>query len=319
MQDSFRVCAIALAVLGLCGCETVTRNVESAMSWMNRKVTGLQMKQDKDGLPTKAEVTRVLSGNQELALVPTIRCVEDEANLSATAEAPYEVSNRATIAKGPNGSTAPAGNSFSIELSGFDRVESEQKNAEWCWAACVEMALKQQRVSIKPSTQQDIAATYRAESTDQTGNYALILRALRPDYQNALSGKMFVPTVLVPPTADMIVHRLGQGEAVIAGIGADPNAPAGGGHAVVIIGCTFSVRERSSWGEFVDRTRDGAQLDYHKDTDNRVALHSVTYFDPWPGDGEKTISAKELNERIIFLASHGYAAHVIQNTLKSNR
>ncbi len=310
---------VAILAGSMYGCQTISRNVESAMNWMNGKVSTLQMKQDKDGLPPKQEVQRVLSGNQELAIVPDLLCSAKEPALPPNAEAPYPVASAATLIRRPDVDGLPAGNSFGVAITNPQKVASVQANAQWCWAACVEMALKAQRVSIVPSDQKGIAEKYRAESVDQSGNYALILRALRPDMQTALQGKIFVPLIIVPPSSDMIVHRLSRGEVVIAGIGADPDVPDGGGHAVAIIGCTFAVRDRSGWRQFTDAVNVGQQPDHMKDTETRIALHSVTYFDPWPGAGIQTISAESLNERILFLGSYGYAGDVIQRFLKNGR
>lgn len=306
------VCVAALCVTG--GCETVKGAMDSA----NRGVKAIEMKSDKDGLPTKHEVERVTSANFDLSLVPRLELASRQNDLPDKADFPFTLSGRAKADRlvPPPTTSIPVGNYFRVHIQDISQITSEQTNPEWCWAACVEMALREQgyRSQGEKTMQASIAEQFRGESSDQTGNFALILRALRPDKASALKGRMFTP-VLAGSSADMIVHRLSRGELVIAGLKSDPNA-GGGGHAVVVTSCTFSIRKRSAWRQFTDATRTERRTEDEIDMDVKCALYSVDYFDPWPGEGLKSMSAEFLNDRVQFLASWGYAGNQIDEFLR---
>jgi papain like cysteine protease AvrRpt2 len=151
----------------------------------------------------------------------------------------------------------------------FDRITTEQKRSDFCWAACAEMVLRYHGGHAK---QEEIVRKVKGppdELADATGSPTDVMEAL---------GGWGKQTFMTNGLLNAIVMDLASDMPVIAGLREDEETDYG--HACVIVGV------RVSWMGYGNQAT--------------ACLHDVELFDPAPGAGYVHLSAEEFQEKIAY-------------------
>ena len=188
---------------------------------------------------------------------------------------------------------APPGRATTVGLSSgsVNSVYAEQKQSEWCWAACIQMVTNLYGADL---TQDEVVARAYGPGVNRAGTLEIITSTLngsgttRSGRRYTITSKMLANESL--PAA--LVAELAAGHPVM--LGCDTG---GSGHAVV---CTA--------------------VTYQGDASDPV-ITMLTVRDPWPSDsnrsgsGRQVLSGSDLGPRIM----EGWVIHVsVQEANGSN-
>lgn len=197
---------------------------------------------------------------------------------------------------------------FRVIASQFDSVQAEQETEQWCWAACAQMILKYHG---RPDVSQaELARYFRGSEENQTADLAAIMRSMCPELENYFQNNLFTLNA-VPKffTSDRMIEDLSQGEPCVVGL----NDEQGNGHACVVFEAAYS-RLKTSWFDDSRRDQRTGKLPW---TVAQYGLIEVRYFDPWKGEGIKTISGPDFKKRVAFIMSRPMAAETLQTCAQS--
>lgn len=149
-----------------------------------------------------------------------------------------------------------------------------QRQANWCWAAAVQMVLNYHGLVVN---QEQIVARIFGELIDKPGRPDQILAALSgwaPDSRGRFSQVLATPYIF---QGSDIVEDLAYKWPLIVGL-IQPGQPIG--HAYVLTAVTYSVNQF-----------------------NQPIFDSVVLRDPWPGSPSKVeLSWREFQSRLMFAA-----------------
>lgn len=236
---------------------------------------------------------------------PTIR-VANESDASLTRE-PAATAGRGRVAReGPN--------TFRAECPEFNRITAEQKDQDWCWAACAQMIVE---YTGGPGVDQhDIVEKIRGRSDQKTARFDEVMMALNPDLAREWSALLFQDRVQVQTdrlldvqlyiammSGDNIVMAISNGEPVILGLADGTNH-----HAVVGYAVTYSRADLDTWEQLRLMSTDPRI----EKTVDQFGLESIEIFDPWPGVGSRELSARELGDKLEFIMSRREARLLLQ-------
>ena len=159
-------------------------------------------------------------------------------------------------------------------------VGGRQRQANWCWAAAIQMVLNYHGLYV---TQEQVVLHIFGSLADRPAASPEILRALSgwaPDTRGRFSSIHATP--VVNHTAE-IVQDLSLRWPLIVGLHQEPI-----GHAYVLTAVTYSVDPTTLW----------------------PIIHSVVLRDPWPYASSRVqLSWTEFSSRLIFVARVHVSRH----------
>jgi hypothetical protein len=146
--------------------------------------------------------------------------------------------------------TAAAPKAAGLKTDAMDYHAAEQRAANWCWAACVQMLLSARGVR---ATQPEIVAAAFGDVVDAPADPVTIAlnvnRWRLPAAAGGRRARLNATVGVGPPPAGLLVDCLSRGQPVIAGYASDvPAAPGSAadagesdevGHAIVITGVVY--------------------------------------------------------------------------------
>ncbi|MEP6673479.1 MAG: papain-like cysteine protease family protein [Chthoniobacter sp.] len=163
--------------------------------------------------------------------------------------------------------------SVEFEFSAAPEMGGRQRQANWCWAACVQMVLNYHGLRVR---QEDVVQRIFGGQVDAPGQPQQILAALSgwaPDVRGRYSAIQASPYVL---QGSDIVRDLAYKWPLIVGL---RNAD-GGGHALVL-----------------------TAVYYHVAPNNQPIFEKVILRDPWPSNpSRQELSWQEFVQRVGFMA-----------------
>jgi hypothetical protein len=250
----------------------------------------------------------VAKRNSTAAAFKPIIYVADEETLLEFSD-PFPVVSRVAV-------TRKDKNRFSLAIGNMARVAAKQKEEGMCWAACVQMALA---VSGKTIDQDRLAHEFREGREDKSATFGVMVRALCPELEPQLVGRLVMPIQLIPSSSDTLLEELAAGEPVIVGLWEDPNLPVG--HMCVVYHSEYAMRKLSALDAVlaadVQKSASAAPL-----TDalpvGRAALVNVSLLDP--ADKEpRGMYAAEFKKQIKFMMSRRMALKLMEDALKAQQ
>lgn len=188
----------------------------------------------------------------------------------------------------------------SVSLPNIERVYTEQRRGDWCWAACCEMALRY--TGRSDVTQEGLVTAFRGDADDQTAIDWEVIEALAnlsPKSSSAAASPTRVDIdanqffsaaqkslqIYLPKAADLAIADLKYRRPVLMGLKDWDGAPA---HIVLVTSVDYRERPRSTSGVPII----GAAIDSvgraFEDTFGSAAKYEivrVTMYDPMPETG----------------------------------
>lgn len=336
------------------GCQAVNDAAASLQSSANEIINGRGVIEGGAQTPAKRERDAVFqwddpaaagsaSYSLKITVLPPV-VITNEGNALAESASPLPAAGEATV------STLEA-NKFSVDLKNMEKNFAEQKEQQWCWAACAQMVLARHRISVPgvdvrkgDSIQKALANYYKGKSEDQTANLTTIMRAMNPDLERTIFNNIAsVGMSLRGMHSDRMIEELTAGNPVVIGMTED-----GAGHACVVIGAKYCKVRRGALVEALDSVGNAAKAlggsnnqSNNSNVNNKssgnnnnnnnnssqgasktrsideltgdgdYAIQDITIFDPWPGEGVKTISAAKLKATCDFIMSRALAREIL--------
>lgn len=253
---------------------------------------------------------------------------------------PVEVGEHTELEKlGPN--------KYRIKLALADAGFEQQRDDEWCWAACARMVNEFNRLrdpSIPSPSQETLARYFKGGAESQQANVSTILRALCLDLEEQHRRNLITLAADFVDTApSRLVDDLSRGSMPVVGLVSE----SGTGHAVVVTGLTYSwtksgkqVRkaraeqrrlaeaektrnEVAGWRDALkgrkpkerdDKVAEAAEdlVDVYEAITDAYAIESVTLLDPWSAEEpELTLSGAEFREQLSFVLTREIALELL--------
>lgn len=212
-------------------------------------------------------------------------------------------------------------NRWSLALKSFEGVQATQREANWCWAACLQMVNAYRKVrgadGRRFRDQAEIVAYFKGGEVDEAGGVLLLMRGLNPDYEQAFRARLASAGVLAPDQrSDRMLLALEKGEPPIAGLLRD-----GVRHAYVVVGAEYGwVRNDNLLADVqrIVRVADDIPLPGKRKSDcqrlkeglerttplhgNALGLHNVTLYDPAAGCTVVVDGAEFKQQCLVLLA-----------------
>ena len=154
-----------------------------------------------------------------------------------------------------------------VEVDGFlDHCKESQNMSQWCWAACIQATLDQ--YGLERSQEEIVELTYGRLVDLPIMNPNQVYRTLN-NWKRTTEGIEFVASQLYPgsPPGEFVVSELADGHPIIMGYRA-PTARVG--HAIVVYAANYT------------------------EVPGGKVVHSVKYWDPWPGRGAMEATREQL-------------------------
>ena len=147
-----------------------------------------------------------------------------------------------------------------------------QRNANWCWAACIQMVLNYHGLSV---TQEEIVARVFGQTIDHTAGPAQILFALQGWAPDSRGGKSRIVARELTMTQEGVLHDLEYRWPLVVGLKGKANAT---GHVYVLTAAYYRV-----------------------DGNGTPVIYEVILRDPWPTAPSKvSMSMEEFTQRCTF-------------------
>lgn len=212
-----------------------------------------------------------------------------------------------------------------ITLPNYEKVLTEQRRGDWCWAACCEMALKYNGVT--DVTQETLVQNFKGSADDQTAIDSEIITALAttPENQAQTAGgppravqvrlgnlmTALTESATIYSSSDSAVEDFCAHHPVIMGLKDWEGAPA---HIVFLTSVQYVDRRAvpPDSGIFRSLQNQFTMLADKFTGDYRYYISGVDVYDPMPGTGGMThLTPEELAEHLRFFLSRKKAVEIM--------
>jgi len=226
----------------------------------------------------------------------------------------------------PAPAPAPDAGARRASLANADRAFVTQRRGDWCWAACCEMALRYN--GIQDVTQEMLVERIKGEADDQRAIDAEIVRALATDASNRNDRRSVMPKSVrvdaqslfdglwngakMYTSRDGAIEDFARGQPTLLFL---KNWEGAEGHIVFVTEIEYLERRGASgdipvvgglvkWGQ---ETADKLIGDY------RYEVVRITFFDPMPNAGVRSIDGDTLEAHQRGYLSRRQAQEVMSN------
>ncbi len=247
-----------------------------------------------------ASLVVVLAACAQPLVKPSLERVPDADSLAQYAEPPR--------GRGRGSVERLGDNRFRAACPDFAAAATEQKDADLCWAACVESIEKY--VLHRGRDQRAIAEEAGWVKDSRGADPTTIMLALNPSMQRAWTSRGAHQFKLAYPSSDRLIDAIASGNPVVVGM----SEPGGGGHVWVAHAVTFAAKKKDRLLGVIPislprlTTTRGAQ-------DCEWSIESIELFNPTPGHGTETMTADQVNERLDFFFDQGLARELLQEAM----
>ena len=220
---------------------------------------------------------------------------------------------------------------YQLVLRDFPQHIAVQREANWCWAACLDMVNKFRRIG-GAMTQEKVVAYFKSAERDEPARAMVIMRGLHPDLETMVQRDLYTASFgLLDQRSDRLIVDLAGGQPAIVGLNFDGTL-----HACVVIGASYALTEieepRMAFqvteqqrsvcdnisgilGGGVGRVMDTGRAVVeraHVYAPNALALRSVTIVDPWDGS-LSTLTADDFARRCTLILTPSAARAVLED------